>query len=203
MSSPPSNETRREPMTLVLVVACLVLSGLVVVLAWQNWSMKRQLSSASHRPDLPAEALRPGDRLEPFEVLDASGAPVRIEFGEASPNTLLLVFSSTCPACERNMPTWNELLTQPLPKDWRVVAIQTDDGTHATPLPFTVYGVDRAHPAPLDRVPFVPATVVVAPTGEVLSSWFGILSDDDRAALEQKLAPLIGTASRTGVSVPV
>ena len=187
MTSSPANETRRDPMTLVLVVACLVLSGLVVVLAWQNWNMKRQLASASHAPELPPDALKAGDHLEAFDVVDPAGTPVRIEFGDAAPKTLLLVFSSTCPACKSNMPTWNDLLTQPLPAGWRVVAIQTDDGAHATPLPFTVYGRNREHPAPLDRVPFIPATVVVAPTGEVLSSHFGVLSADDRAALEHDL----------------
>ena len=187
MTAPPASETRREPMTLVLVVACLVLSGLVVVLAWQNWSMKRQLSSAAHGPELPPDALKPGDRLDAFEVLDASGTPMRVEFGGASPKTLLLVFSTTCPACKSNMPNWNELLGQPLPQDWRVVAIQTDQGTQSTPLPFAVYTADRAHAAVLDRVPFIPATVLVAPTGEVLKTWFGVLSDGDRADLEQKL----------------
>lgn len=187
MTTSPANETRRDPMTLVLVVACLVLSGLVVVLAWQNWSMKRQLSSASHRPELPPDALKPGDRLDPFEVVDAAGAPVRIDFGDASPKTLLLVFSTTCPACKTNMPNWNELLGQPLPQDWRVVAIQTDQGTHSTPLPFSVYSADRDHAALLDKVPFIPATVLVGSNGEVLSTWFGVLSDGDRATLSDKL----------------
>jgi len=188
MSSPAPNAPRRDPFTLVLLVACLVLSALVVVLAWQNWNMKRALAQM-HATEAP-EGLAAGDMLAPFEVIDAEGASSLVEFGEGAPRTLLLVFSSTCPACQRNLPIWKELLSRPLPDSLRVVGIQTDaaEGASADPsLPFPTFRVDRSRGAPLDRIPYVPTTVVLDPQGNVVAAWSGVLAQGDQADLLRAL----------------
>jgi len=188
MDTPVQNGPRRDPFTLALLVACLVLSGLVVVLAWQNWTMKRSLARL-HAGEAP-EGLAAGDVVTPFEIVDADGISSRVEFGEGAPRTLLLVFSSTCPACQRNLPIWKELLSRPLPDSLRVVGIQTDavDGTSTDPsLPFPTFRVDRSRGAPLDRIPYVPATVVLDPLGNVVAAWSGVLARGDQADLARAL----------------
>jgi len=188
----PSNPNGkgRDPFTIFLLAACLALSALVVVLAWQNWTMKRELARG-HAPEAP-DALAPGDVVPPFDVVDSAGKVERIAFGDGTPRTLLLVFSTTCPACKVNMPIWNELLARPIPPSMRVVGIQTDAGAaHAggdPVLPFSVFTIDRSRGASLEKIPFIPATVVLDAAGTVVAAWFGVLTDEQQAELARQLA---------------
>ena len=190
MTQPTESGKGRDPFTIFLLVACLALSALVVVLAWQNWTMKRELARA-HSPEAP-DALAPGDVVPAFDVVDPSGKAERIAFGDGTPRTLLLVFSTTCPACKLNMPIWNELLARPVPPSMRVVGIQTDAGAeHAEgspALPFSVFTLDRSHGASLEKIPFIPATVVLDPQGTVVAAWFGVLTESQQAELARQLA---------------
>jgi len=182
---------RRDPLTSVLLVGCVALAVCVIVLAWQNLSLKRQLGSAGHAPaDL--DALAAGDLVEPFEVVSAQGEPVRVSFDEGQERTLLLVFSSTCPACQSNMPIWNELLAGARPATVRVLGIQTDLAAGAAPHDggptCPIYAVGpRARP-PFDRLPYVPATVVIDGAGRVRNAWFGVLGADQQDELRREIA---------------
>jgi peroxiredoxin len=188
VSNPVEHNPRRDPFTAVLLGACLVLSALVVLLAWQNWTLKRRV--AELQATAAPQGLAPGDRVAPFDVLDATGATRRVDFGDGFPRTLLLVFSSTCPACESNMPIWRELLSRPLSPSLRVVGIQTDAKEQASPdpaLPFAVFRVDRSRRAPLDRIPYVPTTIVLDPRGQVIAAWSGVLGERERSEVARQL----------------
>jgi len=182
---------RRDSLTNVLLVGCVALAACVVVLAWQNLSLKRQLVSAAHAGVDP-DALAAGDFVEPFEVVTAEGARVRIAFDEEQQRTLLLVFSSTCPACESNMPVWNVLLAGERPASVRVLGIQTDLAAGAAPHdggpPCPIYAVGPPARAPFDRLPYVPATVVIDREGRVRDVWFGVLGADQQAELQREIA---------------
>ena len=194
--STETKPSRWDPFTTFLVVACLALAVLVLLLARENRSLKTLIASGGHASvaDDP-NALKTGDTLTPFEIIDGSGAKTRLEFGRGEDRTLLLVFSVSCPACEKNMPIWTALLATAPPPSVRVVAIQTDKvgpaGEKSPKLeqafPFPVYAVGHPQPAPLAKVPYIPATVVLDSKGVVIKAWFGVLSADQQHDLRKEI----------------
>jgi len=180
----PADSARRpgrDPFTLFLVVACIALAALVIVLAWQNRQLKRGLAGPS-APELPADALKAGDRLEPFAVLDEAGGKRLLEFSPDGPKTLLLVFSAHCPACERTLPIWSEFLASTPGASLRAIGIQTDrpgaapdtSGIVTAALGFPVFSPEAKRPPALEKVPYVPATILLDGHGRVVQVWFGM-----------------------------
>lgn len=175
-----------------LVIACIALSALVLALAWQNRKLKSDLAEA-HRAAteraIPADALKDGDRLEPLDlVAAATKAPAKLAFDGTEGTTLLMVFSSTCPACRETFPIWNEIVSR-LPRGVRVVGIQSDlaatDPVAAARFP--IYGFEGARPKAMDKVPFVPCTAVVSADGSVSNVVFGVLTTEQREKVQAAL----------------
>lgn len=181
---------RRDSLTHVLLVGCVALAVCVIALAWQNLALKRRLASPAHaQDDLPK--LAAGDVVGPFDLWSPTGESVKVAFDGAEDRTLLLVFSSTCPACERNMPAWHELLSGQRSSGVRVLGIQTDLAAgaqpHAAGPPCPIYSVGQRAGPPFDRLPYVPATVVLDRQGRVRRAWFGILDAQQQAELRREL----------------
>lgn len=172
---------RRDPFTLFLVVACTALAVLVVLLALQNRSLKAQLSARASAP--PADGLKAGDVVRSFEVVDAVGVKSTVAFPFGG-KTLLLVFSSTCRACEETLPIWDRLIGEGLPNGVRLCGMQTDlaSGNAAAPLAtpalaFPVYGPAVPRGEPMTKFPFIPGAAVLDGGGRVLGAWFGVPTD--------------------------
>jgi len=76
-----------------------------------------------------------------------------------------------------------------------VVGIQTDrDESGGSSLvtqafPFPVYGIERDRPNPMDRIPYIPATVVLDARGTVERVWFGVLTADQQEELRRQIGP--------------
>lgn len=191
-----TNETTRrtDPFMLFLVIACLALAALVVALTIQNRSLKAQIAEGGHGGAAPPQ-FKAGDVVTPFDVVEDSGAAHSIKFGEGETRTVLLVFSSHCPACKQTVPVWNDILTKPAGAGVRVIGIQTDrlDGTPPQPgvvaasYGFPVFGYKRPNPDPLAKVPFIPAAIVIDPKGTVTDAWFGIPEQKTTDALKRAL----------------
>ena len=185
-----STGIRWDLVSIVLAVACIVLIVFVFLLARQNRACKAQISALAMdgvRNDL--SALAAGDVIEPFDAVAVSGETTRIAFGTGEPRTLLLVFSSDCPACERTTPAWNRVLGRGDPSSLRILGIRAD-----TPLPevsevteetkdFLVYTMS----APLESIPYVPATVLLDAHGTVMNVWYGALDATQEAELHAAL----------------
>jgi hypothetical protein len=170
----------RDPFQLFLVVACVALCGLVIALAMQNRTLKAraaELETAVAMAGVPTEVLKPGDVLPPLELVAASGEKIRLPFDGSGTRTLLLVFSSTCPACQETFPVWNRMLSDGMPDGIRVVGVQTDlaGGAAAEVATFPVYGFDGARPDGLKKVPYIPCSAVLDAKGNVEWIGFGIL----------------------------
>jgi peroxiredoxin len=189
-----TNETptvpRRDSLTNVLLVGCVALAVCVIALAWQNLSLKKRLSAPAHGGE-ELETLAQGEVVAPFDVVTMAGETVRVGFDEGQERTILLVFSSTCPACERNMPVWNELLGGEPKASVRVLGVQTDLAPGGTPHtggpPCPIYAAGRRGGPPFDRLPYVPATVVLDRDGRVRSAWFGVLDADQQTELRREI----------------
>lgn len=185
---------RTDPFTFFLVVACLVLAALVVALTMQNRTLKDQMAHMGAGGPAPAQ-FKAGDTVDPLNLVADDGSTKTIKFGEGETKTILLVFSSHCPACKQTLPVWNEIMKKP-PKDGvRIVGIQTDrlDANPSQPalmeaaFPFPVYGYKRPAHDPLEKVPFIPAAIVVDAKGVVQDALFGVPTSDTRAKLEAEL----------------
>ncbi len=189
-----TNETptapRRDSLTNVLLVGCVALALCVIALAWQNMSLKKRLSAPGHVGE-EREMLGQGEVVAPFELETPTGETFRVAFDQGQERTVLLVFSSTCPACKQNMPVWNELLGGEHSASVRVLGVQTDLAVGGTPHvdgpPCPIYAVGKRAGPPFDKLPYVPATVVLDRDGRVRSAWFGVLDADQQTELRREI----------------
>ena len=181
---------RWDVLTIVLCTACIALTVLVFLLARQNRALKAQMSalmtqSAQNDPN----ALRAGDLVSSFEAVAPTGETMRVGFGAGEPRTLLLVFSPDCPACQRTKPVWNRVLAEPVPASVRIVGLRAaaspppDASVPEEQTAFPVYSLL----GPIEKVRFVPATVLLDGEGVVQQVWFGELGEDQEAELRAAL----------------
>ncbi len=192
---PPAPRPKRDPFTLFLVVACVALAVLVLFLARQNRQLKASLAEAM-AGGLPADVLKAGDRVEPFDVLADSGEKSRIAFEAGGPRTLILVFSLHCPACERTIPLWNDVLSVKVAPSLRVIGLQTDKRDPASgpepilfsSLRFPVFGIENPGPPALGRLPGVPSAVLLDSHGLVVKTWFGLPTKQQLEDLRREIA---------------
>ena len=183
----------KDRFTLFLEVACVALLILTVLLTWQNRSLKVKLAeAAAAMAALPPTALKVGDRLDAFDVVDPTGAHAQIAF-EGSGETLLLVFSSTCGACRDTLPTWDRMLSEAVPTTVKVVGLQTDLGNAAGSVPaipelrFPVFGMSDPAAEPMSKFPMIPAAALIDNTGAVTAAWFGVPTDAQVSELRRRL----------------
>lgn len=171
-----SERGRFDWFTVALVLGCTVLAVLVILLSKQNRELKARISELSTGA---AQTLEPGEPLGSLVLVDETGQARALEFGDAGEPTLLLVFSTQCPACEQTFPVWERFLEAGAP-GVHVLGVSVDPRSElpATPLPFPIYGVDRDASASMEKMPFIPATVLVGADGTVAWAWFGQLDAD-------------------------
>lgn len=196
MTEPQQNPRDRFP--LFLGIACAALAVLTVLLTVQNLSLKSKLAAAAAAANAtPPGALKAGDTLDAFDVVDATGQSTHVDFG-AQKTTLLLVFSSTCGACRETLPKWNRLLADAASTPVHVVGIQTDfqhaeasgpSSTLSIPdLRFPVFGFAEAQGEPLTKFPMIPAAALVDASGSVKAVWFGVPNENQVSELRHALA---------------
>lgn len=189
MSEAPA--PRRDPFQLFLVVACLALCVITVLLAWQNRGLKARVGDLETQlatAGAPRDTLKEGDVVEPFDVVAASGEKTSLTFDGSGGKTLLLVFSSTCPACKQTLPVWSRLMSDGIPEGVKVVGVQTDSPEPLSEVvTFPVYGLGGEHPSMFRRLPFVPSATVLDARGKVAYVGFGVPADDQLDALRRAL----------------
>jgi peroxiredoxin len=186
------NPRPNDRFTVFLGVACAALAVLTLLLAWQNRSLKAELATALGAP--PPGALKIGDTVNAFDVVDAAGNRKHVAFGGQG-ETLLLVFSSTCGACRQTIPTWNRLLAEHVPSTVQIVGIQTDfqpkKSGSELPFPdlqFPVFGATEPAGEPMSKFPAIPAAALIDATGSVKSVWIGVPTDAQVGELRRAIA---------------
>lgn len=176
-----------------LAVASLALAALVVLLAVQNRGLKEDLSACRASHALPSDTLARGEVLDPVPVFDPDGKKTLLEFDSGT--HVLLVYSSTCPACEETLPVWNAWLDEGAFGRATPRAVRTDPPSAESPsaqspaaLRLPVHLVDRSGANPLRRVYLVPCTLVVGPGGTVRLAIYGVPTDEDRERVREAVA---------------
>jgi hypothetical protein len=164
---------KRDAFGTFLTIASLALAVLVVLLAVQNRGLKEDLAACQTGHGMPPDALKTGDMLGSVSVFDPDGNKTALDL--SSGMHVLLVYSSTCPACEETLPTWNAWLENGT--DPPTAGATTAPSPAALRLP--VHLVDRGADDPLRRVYAVPCTIVVGPGGKVRAAVYGVPTEDD------------------------
>jgi hypothetical protein len=168
----------------VLHLALIALAIQVVVLTQRNGGPAGEVP----------ETIAAGDAVEPIPVVDLEGRERTVRFDGKSEDTLLFVFTTTCPACKANVPAWIDLY-QRLGDRFDVVGISVDD-----PGPTVEYIAEYDLPYPVVtpadpvgfprryRIPGVPQTLRIGPDGEVRGAWIGPLTEEQIESLAPRRA---------------
>lgn len=167
---------RRSAYSIFLHLSLLVLATTTVLLARQN----RQLF---HRLDPEIPQLQVGATLGPIEALLMNHQPLDLTWKERPNERLLLVFTTSCPACLENQERWKALHAL-MDDNVELIGLSLDDPTttaayvETLSLPFDVVSVaDRQRFLTEVEIPVVPFTIHADRTGRVLGAWSGALSN--------------------------
>ncbi len=162
------------------VVLHLLLTGLaalVVILVAENRELRAPRSQA------PAASPAAGELLPAVEATDLEGREARLSFAGAGRETMLFVFTTSCPACKGNLPNWLEL-SQRFGDRYDIVGISLDSlpATRSyvrdQALPFAVFvATDPSRLRSEYGLPGVPETIHAGTDGRVRGSWLGVLPE--------------------------
>ena len=167
--------------TTALILAPTILGTL---LAFSNWRLIREnrrlgeqaqfYASLRHTPE--------GILLPGLHGKGLDGRDLTISYGNVNQETLLFVFSPTCPHCKRNWPVWLDLARQAAGK--RVVFVNA--GGPLPPHFGDIYSFDSrivladTSPESILRYSFfeTPLTILVSPQGRCEKVWAGELGTE-------------------------
>ena len=152
--------------TIFLVVLCAGLATEVLLLVGKTKKLEEQLVHTKKE----APTVRPGDAFEPFTVIDKFDASTLIEFAEDQPETLLLVFSLECAACEEVFPLWTEVIPAESTNVLRIIPLHL--GPHdslseveSSVLPVPAFSVSPSDLDPFRKITRIPATLLLSSAG--------------------------------------
>lgn len=177
---------RFDTYAIFLHVVLVAMALLIARLAFENHQLKQ--------PPVIAQ-LEVGDTVAPVSVNTLDGEEQTLQWaGGAAKERLLLVFTTTCPACRDNQATWRSLHER-LGESVDVVGISLDK-----PEATQVYRQDHALPFPVVipkdlgsfsksyEISAVPLTLHIGGDGQVKGTWLGSLSPEQVTDLETNLA---------------
>lgn len=132
-----------------------------------------------------------GARLPALDGHDPKGAALRIDYTGVKRNTVVLIFTRTCPFCAQNWTSWSRLLARLDPAAARVVAIDLtatpdpdyyrEHGLADVPLLTSVdYRAGRKY-----KLNKVPTTLLLDSTGTLVEAWIGLLDETALGVLER------------------
>ena len=163
----------------------VVMAVELVFLARQNRDLKAALSSVHQQLSSmrTASSLKEGEVVEPLELPTLTGERMRLAYDDPDRETILLVFSPDCPACQENLEGWKRLFAAHDPVREELVYVSTAErektadfaAAHALRGPVLV---SDAHTMATYKVLEIPATIVVGPGGVVKKVWVGVLSEE-------------------------
>jgi hypothetical protein len=173
-----------------LVLACLGLAVETLLLVRENRQLKERVANLSTTAQPPT--IQAGAVFEDLSLRDEAGDESRIEFGEGQPHTLLLAFTLACPACERNLPIWSEIVPAEDTPRLRVRAVRLDRDAEPVEasinvLPLPLYSLVDAREV-VALITHVPTTLLLDEWGIVEHAWTGMLEPGDQAELRSAIA---------------
>lgn len=169
-----------------LHVALIALAATTLAVVHEN----RRLVELS----APAEPLlEVGSSVEAIAVYGLDGLPRNLAWDATGANRLLLVFTTSCPACKQNQEAWRALHLD-IGADVEVVGISLSSAEATLAyrddhdLPFdVVVAADREAFAAAYEIQVVPFTVLLGRDGRVDGVWQGVLSTDQQTEVTSSI----------------
>ena len=164
----------------ILFIAC----GLALILS--NVLLARRLSQLARLDDLlnVSNKLETGGVVPPLVGYDLSGNKVTYSYGDDSRDTMLLVLSPGCHACDENWPKWNRLIKSLDSQSTRLVI------ANIASIPVTPDYISRhqingiplvaevsAESMQAYRLAYTPQTILIGHDGRVRKVHTGVLND--------------------------
>ena len=165
----------------------LFLTAEVILLTYQNRELKQELKNLVAATQ-PMESLKPGERVEPFNVKTLDGGLSEVRYADPAKKYLLLVLSTTCPHCAKTLPVW-DVIARNRPNNADVLGISVHDVDHTkkyveeSKINFYVVSVDTSFYRKY-KISGVPETILVSGDGTVEKSWIGELTADQSTEIQ-------------------
>lgn len=171
---------------IAISACCLVLLAANIALIRQNSQLKARLA-------LPAPQLQAtqGAQMPDLRGFDLAGKPVEVLYGKDPRKVLVLVYSPTCPFCDKNWPNWQAMIASLDRSAVRTVAVDvTSTSTEAFLQQHQLAGLpvfQKVDPqaAVNYRFQLTPQTILVDSTGKVEKVWTGVLNDSNLTEIKQ------------------
>lgn len=172
-----NRQTLGRGLLLLFIVGLCVANGFLIK---QNRDLKAAI--ALNQP----EFLKPGDHVGSFTANALSGKPQIVNYA-ASSKTVLLVFRSGCPACERSLPYWKEIKAVCDHNGYQIFGISLDTSANTGDF-LRVNGLNLEAFADADpqfkhtyKLNLTPLIIVIANNGKVEKLWAGALTENSKA----------------------
>jgi hypothetical protein len=170
-----------------MVQALLAASLVVNVLLGEKVRELHKQVAASQKPWL----MDVGFKVPSFDVLDATGAAVKIEYGSDVRPTLLYTFHPDCGWCNRNWANVQALHEQ-AGDDYRILVVsRTSEApknyAEANRVALPIYHGTSEEFASTFGLRGTPQTIIVSSKGRVLKNWVGAYSDGLQEEIERDL----------------
>ena len=183
---------KRDYLTIVLIIVILAMGFEIVYLVQQN----RKLSALLENPGGSFPLLERSDIVPPLTATDINGQPLEITYTPGSPHTVLLWFSPTCHSCEENLEFWKGMYTTFKSDRVRFLGlcdVSVDEAqafAQQHQLTFPIVNVTDDRMIELYKGRVMPQTVLISPTGEIIDSWPGALSEQFERIIRDSLSKL-------------
>lgn len=170
-----------EPANVVLTIAVVLALAFLVVMSRRNIVMSQEYERLKKDFDRFG-TLEVGDIVPSFGGTDLDGRPVNVDFDSARTH-LLLIFSTSCAACSRQLSVWSQFVPDVTVESCTVHGISLDSAEETRAF---LNGVERIPTLIPSRNTFVrayrvrqvPQTILVSKTGVIEWIYAGILTDD-------------------------
>jgi peroxiredoxin len=168
----------------LLVTALIALNASLII---QNRSLRASAGTRS-------PVLHPGTIVPSLSGKDLDGKDFTLSYSNDPRKVVLLVFSTRCGFCNRNMPNWKAMVQSIDRNSYRIVAVSIiSDGVKEyvsqqklTDIPI-IAEVD-----PKNRVSYemnvTPQTMLINSDGKVEKLWIGLFGPDDRSEVERSFS---------------
>ena len=187
------SKKRQTITTALLVVVILVLIVQNFLLVGKNTQYVRRIEWLTEQLNR-LTVMSEGDSVHPFAALTLDGTEVLLDMSQEKKPKAMLVFTTWCGACVKNIEPWQELVHALRSNQCEVFGVSPDslsklnEYKNKYALPFPVYSV--VHDSSVltkHKLLSFPQTILIDSLGLVSGVWAGVLSNKSQTEILNKL----------------
>lgn len=173
---------KRDWGKLISYILVVLLTAECILLILQNRDLKHMLSTMTTVGQV--EPLKPGEKVEPFQVTTLDGHTNEFTFADSTRKYLLFVLSTTCPHCEKTLPIWKSIVKNKSDNcNVLGISIHNLDETKKFLASkdvgfYTVSSMSDTSFSRKYKISGVPETILINGNGTVEKAWVGELTSD-------------------------